>query len=171
MSSLIATLFKENHAIQDFKEAVIALDSSFSLELNDLLEIGQAYCDRYPESYSKRNPQHVQIGYFMARICMIEKAMNGIRPEIKNVYRAIFYDLNAIEEKIADLINVNGCTQVHDDYLKITARIKTIEAIIDELPRGMIKEKFIGGLSVIYNITYLFNHFLEKCMQEMNKEL
>ena len=170
MSSLIATLFKENKAIQDFKEAVIALDSSFSLELNDLLEIGQAYCDRYPESYSKRNPQHVQIGYFMARICVIEKSMNGIRPEVKNAYRAIFYDLNALEEKITDLINVNSCQQVHDDYQQITAKIKKIEGIIDELPRGMIKEKFIGGLSVIYNITYLFNHFLEKCMQELNKE-
>ena len=62
MSSVIAGIFKSKETLEEFREAVIALDSAFSLGLEDMLEIGQAYCDRYPESYSKRNPQNVQIG-------------------------------------------------------------------------------------------------------------
>ena len=166
MSSLIAGIFRSRKTLDEFREAVIALDSSFPLEKEDLLEIGQAYCDRYPETYSKRNPQHVQIGYTMARICVIEKALDGTDPKTKNIYRSMFYSLNAIEEKIIGLIQADGCEQVHGDYQRIYAGIKQIEALIDELPRGMIKEKFIGGLSVIYNVVYLINHFVEKCMQE-----
>jgi hypothetical protein len=112
MGSLIATLFKENNAIQDFREALIVLDSSFSFEREDMLEIGQVYCERYPESYSKRNTQHVQIGYSMARICIIEKALAEIPPQNKDAYRNVFYDLDGIEEKITNLIQGAGCEQV-----------------------------------------------------------
>jgi hypothetical protein len=169
MSSVVAGIFKSRETLEEFREAVIALDSSFPLEKEDLLELGQAYCDRYPETYSKRNPQHVQIGYTMARICVIEKALDGTDPKIKKIYRSMFYTLNAIEEKIVGLIQVDGCEQVHGDYQRIFSRIKHIEGLIDELPRGMIKEKFIGGLSVIYNVVYLINHFVEKCMQELKR--
>jgi hypothetical protein len=169
MSSVIAGIFRSRKTIEEFREEVIALDSSFSLQKEDLLEIGQAYCDQYPETYSKRNPQHVQIGYTMARICVIEKALDGTDPNIKKIYRSMFYTLNAIEEKIIALIQADGCEQVHGDYQRIFSRIKHIEGRIDELPRGMIKEKFIGGLSVIYNVVYLINHFVEKCMQEQKR--
>ena len=165
MSSLIATLFTENSAIPDFREALIALDSSFSFEREDMLEIGQVYCERYPESYSKRNTQHVQIGYSMARICVIEKALTDIPPQNKDAYRNIFYDLDGIEEKITNLIQGVGCEQVAYEFVTITGRIKDLEVLIDSLPRGMIKEKFIGGLSVIYNVIYLFHHFIKQCMQ------
>ncbi len=164
MGSLIAELFRAIKTIQEFREALIALDSQFPLEKEDLLEIGEVYCDRYPESYSKRNPQHVQIGYMMARICIVEKSLYGFQTETKTIYRDMFYNFNAIEEKISDLIKINGCEHVNSDYQKITNRIKDIEAVIDGLPRGMIKEKFIGGLSVIYNVIYLMHHFIEKCM-------
>jgi len=169
MSSIIADIFKNRGSLDEFREAVIALDSSFPLEKEDLLEIGQAYSERYPETYSKRNPQHVQIGYTIARICVIEKALEGTDQKIKNSYRSMFYSLNAIEQKIIGLIEADGCEQVNGDYQRIFGRIKHIEAIIDELPRGMIKEKFIGGLSVIYNVVYLINHFVEKCMQELKR--
>jgi len=169
MSSLIADIFKSRKTLDEFREAVIALDSGFPLEKEDLLQIGQAYCDQYPESYSKRNPQHVQIGYTMARICVIEKALEGTRQEVKKIYRSMFYSLNAIEEKIIGLIQADGCEQVHGDYQRIIARIKHIEGLIDGLPRGMIKEKYVGGLSVIYNVVYLINHFVEKCMQELKR--
>jgi hypothetical protein len=169
MSSVIAGIFKSKETLEEFREAVIALDSAFSLGLEDLLEIGQAYCDRYPESYSKRNPQNVQIGYTMARICVIEKALEGTEQKIKKIYRSMFYSLNAIEEKIIGLIQADGCEQVSADYQRIYSRIKHIEGLINELPRGMIKEKFIGGLSVIYNVVYLVNHFVDKCRQELNR--
>jgi hypothetical protein len=169
MSSLIADIFKSRKTLDEFREAVIALDSGFPLEKDDLLELGQAYCDQYPESYSKRNPQHVQIGYTMARICVIEKAMAGTDPKNKSIYRSMFYSLNAIEEKIIGLIQADGCEQVHGDSQRIFSQIKHIEGLIDELPRGMIKEKFIGGLSVIYNVVYLINHFVEKCLQELKR--
>jgi len=165
MGSLIATLFKENNDIQDFREAMIALDSTFSFERNDMLEIGQVYCERYPESYSKRNTQHVQIGYSMARICIMEKALAEIPAQTKNEYRNIFYDLDGIEDKITNLIHGAGAEQVAYEFVTITGRIKDLEVLIDSLPRGMIKEKFIGGLSVIYNVTYLFQHFIKKCLQ------
>lgn len=169
MSSLIATLFKEHSIIQDFKDALIALDSSFSFEREDILELGRAYCERYPESYSKRNTQNVQIGYFMARLCIVEKALADIPPDNRNAYRQIFYDMDCIENKINNLIQRCGCEQVAYEFVTITGKIKDLEALIDSLPRGMIKEKFIGGLSVIYNVIYLFHHFIKQCMQR-NKE-
>ena len=165
MSSLIATLFKENSDMQDFREAMIALDSCFSFERDDMLQLGKVYCERYPESYSKRNTQHVQIGYSMARICIMEKALADIAPQNKNEYRNIFYDLDSIEDKITNLIQGAGGEQVAYEFVTITGRIKDLEVLIDSLPRGMIKEKFVGGLSVIYNIIYLFHHFIKKCLQ------
>ena len=138
MSSVIAGIFKSKETLEEFREAVIALDSAFSLGLEDLLEIGQAYCDRYPESYSKRNPQNVQIGYTMARICVIEKALEGTEQKIKKIYRSMFYSLNAIEEKIIGLIKADGCEQVSADYQRIYSRIKHIEGLINELPRDML---------------------------------
>jgi hypothetical protein len=170
MGSLIATLFKENNAIPYFREAMIALDSTFSFEREDMLEIGQVYSERYPESYSKRNTQHVQIGYSMARICIMEKALADIPSKNKNAYRNIFYDLDSIEEKIAHLIQSAGCEQIAYEFVTITGRIKDLEVLIDSLHRGMIKEKFIGGLSVIYNVIYLFHYFIKKCLIE-NKGL
>jgi hypothetical protein len=163
MGSEIADLFKQKKTIEEFRDAMIALDSRFALEPEDLMEIGQEYCDRYPESYSKRNCQHVQIGYTMARICVIEKSLEGIKQERKTIYRTIFYNLNTIEESIGHLIKNFGCEQIIADYDKITGGIKTIESLIDGLPRGMIKEKFVGGLSVIYNVMYLLNHYVERC--------
>jgi hypothetical protein len=163
MGSQIAALFKEKKTIQDFREAMIALDSTFALEQEDLMAIGQIYCDRYPESYSKRNCQHVQIGYSMARICVIEKSLAGIQPECKTIYRTMFYNLNTIEDSVSQLIKSIGCEQIKTDYQTITAAIKNIESLIDGLPRGMIKEKFVGGLSVIYNVVYLFHYYVEKC--------
>ncbi len=169
MSSLIATLFQKHSAIQEFKDALVALDSSFPFEREDMLKLGQVYCERYPESYSKRNTQHVQVGYFMARLCIIEKALADIPAQHRNAYRQIFYDLDGIESKIDHLIQGLGCEQVAYEFVTITGRIKDLEMIIDSLPRGMIKEKFIGGLSVIYNVVYLFHHFIKQCMQR-NKE-
>jgi len=66
--------------------------------------------------------------------------------------------MDNILDKLAGEVGIHGI----EDYRTTVGRnLDGVRGLIDELPRGMIKERFVGGISKFYNELYLLNNAIE----------
>jgi len=70
-------------------------------------------------------------------------------------------DMTLIETVLARLYREMGIEGIEHYRSIVTRNLDSIKAVIDELPRGMIKERFIGGISKFYNEMYLVKNVIE----------
>jgi hypothetical protein len=154
---LLSTLFKESGNFESFKNEVIKLDGNFDFSLECMMDLGSAYLEKYPDKFSRRNIDEVHIGYKVVRVCVIEKIIKAMDSKKKEIYRKILNDFPGSLFILDGIIKNAGYHNIINDYKDMTAELKKISLVIDEIPKGMIKERFIGGVTNIVNILYLLN--------------
>ena len=159
---MIARLFRETADIEKFRESVMELKGSFPFDRDDMIEIGHAYFERYPDCFSNRNCQEVTLGYKLVRICIVEKLIDHGESVLADACRAMFNDISGIQERCAELVAAVGFERVAREHDEIGKKLQDIQNSIDRLPTGMIKERFVGGVANIYNIIYLIKNNLDK---------
>lgn len=157
-----AALFTRLEDVNAFRDAVIEMEGEFNFEREDMLELGNVYFDRYPDCFSNRNCEHIQIGYQVTRICMVEKILNAIEGEYRNVYRQMFFNIGSIENAIQHLVDECGPEKTWEQYNRIQEETERVRREVDSLPTGMIKERFVGGITNLFNVLYLIKSYIRK---------
>jgi len=161
MNISISQILKENTDSEKFKEALLGRGGSFAFNTEAMIEFGEAYCSLYPEALTHSNSAGVVAGYRLVRICVVEILMNAVPAELHEFYRAMFADVHSINSIFSEVIAVAGIDRVRHIHDSLDNIIKNIKIDIDLMPRGVSKERFIGGISVFFNILYLMKKRLQ----------
>lgn len=74
MTKSLAELFRLHSRLDDFFDSVRRLDGQFPLGAEDMMALGQAYFERYPEKFVERDLKEVRLGYQLTRFCLLEKS-------------------------------------------------------------------------------------------------
>jgi hypothetical protein len=161
MDRSVAELFLEND-IEGFRKAVTSLCGDFSFGSEDMIALGEVYFQKYPDRFSNRNSEEVTLGYEMVRICIAEKAVNSVHPDRRGHYRAAFMNVSAVQGAAASLLAGRDPVSCLDEIEGVSTRLNSIKDIIDEIPKGMIKERFVGGITHLFNVVYLMKMHVKK---------
>lgn len=162
MDAVIADLFRKHRDISAFRDSVVVLNGRFPFDTGDMLAMGEAYFERFPDCFSNRNCQEVQIGYQMVRICSVEKIIAALPETERTGYRVMFFTIGAINETVDAIVARKGASAALDDLELVNARLAEVKGVIDTLPTGMVKERFVGGISNIFNVVYLIRTSIER---------
>ncbi len=155
MSITPSEIFKNSATGSEFRTRIIALEGEFPFESDDMIELGKEYFSRYPDSFSDRKMNEVHEGYAIARICILEKMLYGIEQAHKPYIREIFENISRIEESMQSLKKIISSEKLAQYHGIMDENLSTIMAEIENIPRGMIKERFIGGITKFFNVMYL----------------
>lgn len=154
MTASLAELFRRENDPESFRRAVVALGGDFPFGSADMIELGTAYFERYPDRARDRNAAEIRLGYAVARAALIEKAVLAVDPARRETYRAMLEDVAQVGPSVAALLAASGRDTVRTDHQALAAALAGLKATIDEIPKGMIKERFVGGISNLFNILY-----------------
>jgi hypothetical protein len=157
-----AELFRKSGTVEEFREKLLSLNGDFPLEAEDMMDLGNEYFTRYPDSFSDRNLGNVHAGYQIARACLSEKLLDGIDPSHRPAVRSLFDDIARLDETLDRLRAHVGQEVLKRYYDTVAGNLEEARKRIDELPRGMVKERFIGGITKFYNVLYLFKGGIER---------
>ena len=157
-----ADILASSPGFDDFRERVIACRGDFPFEPEDMEQLGRVYFIRYSDSSVDRNMENIRMGYRIVRTCIVEKIIDGIDDTHRDTVRCMLDDLCVMDEMLANLIKENGVEVVESMIRTIERNLDRIKGVIDELPRGMTKERFVGGISKFYNEMYLLNEEIKK---------
>ena len=152
----LADIFRRGKGLDAFRRAVLELEGCFPFTSADMIELGMAYLERFPDREQDRNSEEVRLGYAIVRTALLEKAVLAVDPPRRNAYRAIFSDLDRIARETDGLVASAGLKVIQDDHAALAAALAGLRAAIEEIPKGMIRERFIGGISYFFNILYVF---------------
>ena len=155
MPCSLPQMFRDSMSIDEFCAMLIAREGDFSFCTDDMVELGKEYFARYPDSSSDRNMKEVHAGYAITRTCILEKMLEGIDVEHRNAFRALFGDISKIDACIGTLKNAMGLEGLKESYQMMNKNLENLMAEIEAIPKGMIKERFIGGITKFFNIMYL----------------
>ncbi|MCU0822394.1 MAG: hypothetical protein MUC95_07975, partial [Spirochaetes bacterium] len=139
---------------ESFRNAVFKLNGDFNFGRESMMELGNAYLEKYPDQASRRNIPEVHIGYSLVRVCAIEKIISDTASPKREAYRKILNDFSGSHNILDGLIRAEGLESITRDYDNMNSAAHHITRVIDEIPKGMIKERFIGGMTHILNILY-----------------
>jgi len=67
----------------------------------------------------------------------------------------MFFTINSIEDTISRLVREAGLSEVWSHYEKLQKATEDIHHEVDSLPTGMIKERFVGGITNLFNVLYI----------------
>ena len=165
MSASLAEIFRRENDPESFRRAVIALGGDFPFGSGDMIELGTAYFERYPDRTQDRNGEEVRLGYTAARVAIVEKALMAVDPSRRDAYRVMLHDVAQVGPSLAALLAVSGPDVLLADHTALTAALDALKAAIDEIPRGLVKERFVGGISNVFNILYLIKMRLRGPLQ------
>ena len=158
-----AEIFARTESIDAFRNEIRSCKGDFDFDAQDMIDLGKAYFKRYPDSYRHRNTSDVLAGYELARVCIMEKAIGTYDAEVKDCFRSMVRDVAVIHDTVQQCIKKRGYDESNKMYLSIYKKIDDIKFIIDTLPMGMIKERYIGGITLFYNISYIIQSVFKKC--------
>lgn len=150
-----AEIFKITSNSIEFKNSLIALNGEFPFETEDMMELGKEYFARYPDSFSDRNLKEVHEGYAITRSCILEKMLCGIDASVKGKMRLLFEDVSKTDELLKALQESIGIAKIKEYIEIIDNNLNTIMSNVDALPKGIIKERFIGGITKFFNMMYI----------------
>ena len=159
---MIARLFRENTDIEAFRQKVVAFDGDFPFDKEDMIALGDAYFERYPDCFSNRNCQDVTLGYRMVRICVIEKLVRRCEAVPRAILREAFGNASSIQAGIERLMREIGVERALECHRMMEEELAAVQHVIDSLPVGMTKERFIGGISYLHNALYLIRSAIDK---------
>jgi hypothetical protein len=155
MSASLAELFRRGPDLASFRRAVAALGGDFHFSSADMIDLGTAYFERFPDRVHDRNAEEVRIGYAVVRAAIIEKAVLGIPGERQAAFREMLDDVSRVGPAIEGLLGSAGPAALAADIERLSSALNALRTTIDEIPKGMVKERFVGGISNLFNILYL----------------
>jgi len=171
MTSLLTDLFNSSADIGAFEDSVTQLDGAFSLDVDEMLLLGEAYLKRYPDRKKNRNSDEVRIGYRAARICITEQLIKGLSPFEKECLRKALKDTQYLKSTVEELRGNEAeyrCLEILDI---LDSRLESVLATVMKLPRGMIRERFTGAVSTSSNFLYLFRFLLGQAKGQPKQNL
>ncbi|HQK07583.1 MAG TPA: hypothetical protein PLR54_07940, partial [Spirochaetota bacterium] len=74
---------------------------------------------------------------------------------VKDAFRKIFFSASAVADTMKNLQATSEYQELSNIVATINTRLEEYNRIIDLLPKGMIKERFVGGITNLFNIAYL----------------
>ena len=135
-----------------FAEAVRRLEGDFPFDAAEMIGLGEAYFRRHPDSSRcGRDTASVLIGYATVRVCIIEKIIRELSTAGRNFFRAVFED----PSRVGPAAEVIAPAVLAADLAAIEAELNAVRETIEAIPKGPIKERFIGGISHLFNVLYL----------------
>lgn len=151
----LTLLFLQSRDLEAFRRGIEADGGSFSFTSADMIELGEAYFRKYPDRAEGRNMEEVRLGYALVRIAIVEKITASLPAGRRERYRRFFEDVaRAVAESDA-LVRDFGAAAFMEDYETLAGALTEVKTVIDEIPKGMIKERFVGGISNLFNILYI----------------
>lgn len=155
MSASLAEIFRREPDLPAFRRAVAALGGEFPFASADMIDLGNAYFERYPDRASDRNSEEVRVGYAVVRAAVIEKAVAGLDAGRRAAFREMLDDVARVGPAVAELAAAAGPGALAADIERLAAALAALKATMDEIPKGMVKERFVGGISNLFNILYV----------------
>ncbi len=165
MTSSLAEIFRREPDLESFRRAVRAFAGDFPLGSAEMIELGQAYFERCPDRTCDRNAAEVLLGYALARVVLVEKSVLSVRPARREAFRAMLNDVAAVGPSIDGLLASSGRDELLADHAALRAALTALGSVIDEIPKGLIKERFVGGISNLFNILYVIQMKLRGTLQ------
>ncbi len=155
MNPGISEVLKETKDPELFRESLLKMNGDFDFGIESMTKLGEVYCSLYPESVSHGNSAQVQIGYRIVRISILEVLVHDMEDDLKRRYRDMFTNIPVIKEQLENVVSIRGLEEAVKIHRELDAKIKSIKTEIDLMENSVIKERFIGGITVFYNIIYL----------------
>lgn len=155
---MLGELFARCSGPEDFAEAVRGLKGGFILDAAEMIGLGEAYFSRHPDSAQRRDTPSVLIGYAAARVCIIERVVRSLPPAGREYFRAVFED----PSRAGPAAEALAFAALSADLAAVEAELAAVQATIEEIPKGPVKERFIGGISHLFNVLYLIRMIVQK---------
>jgi len=76
--------------------------------------------------------------------------------------RCMLEELCSMDDMLAKLIKETGMEEVESVMIALERNLDRVRSVIESLPRGMTKERFVGGISKFYNMMYLLKEAIKK---------
>jgi len=159
---MLADIFRRAPDLESFRRAVVALNGDFAFDCDSLVRLGQAYLERYPDRLQNRNLDEVRVGYTLARICLVERLLRPVAETRRDLFRRLLIDTGAQQNCLEELLGVTPRENLSREFRLISAELTASRQVLEDMPRGMVKERFMGGLSSLYSILYLLKTHLER---------
>jgi hypothetical protein len=165
MSVSLVEIFRRGNDPESFRRAVIALGGDFPFASADMIELGAAYFERCPDRAQDRDAAEVLLGYAVTRVAIIEKALLAVDPARREAFRAMLNDVAQVGPRFEALRATTGRNVLGADHAALLAALNGLKGVIDEIPKGLIKERFVGGISNLFNILYVVQMKLRGSLQ------
>jgi hypothetical protein len=165
MSVSLAEIFRREPDLGSFRRAVLSLAGDFPFTNDDMIALGEAYFERFPDRAQDRNAAEVLLGYALVRVALIEKAVLAVDPGRRGAYRAMLNDVARVGPELEALRAVAEPSVLQADQASLQAALAGLKRGIDDLPKGLVKERFVGGISNLFNIMYVLQMRLRGPLQ------
>ena len=151
---------------EDFRKGLRGLHGSFGFETDDMIELGKVYFELYPDAAQHRDNEQVLAGYEIVRICIFEKLMEDLPPGEKDIWWLMVKKSSEVPQRIHQLLAFRKPEELLKLAEALRKKLKNIQIKIEEIPRGEVRERFMGGVAVFPNTLYLFDLALKKAVGE-----
>jgi len=148
---MLGELFSRSPDPESFAAAVRKLGGDFPFDAAEMIGLGEAYFRRHPDSSHQRDAASVLIGYAAVRVCIIERIIRGLAPAGRDFFRSVFED----PSRVGRAAEAVAPAALSADLAAVEAELSAIRRTIEEIPKGPVKERFIGGISHLFNVLYL----------------
>jgi hypothetical protein len=164
MNTSVIEMYAREKDLDSFRASLMKLEGDFTFDSSIMVELGRIYFEKFPDRFSDRNMEEVQHGYTLVRICSIEKIVSLVDKEKRDSYRKIFHDVSVVNDTMKELLDTFGKESLQNDYTEMHHELQNIKFVIDEIPKSMIKERFVGGISNLFNVFYLLKMNIDKAV-------
>ena len=161
MENTISNILKQYSDLESFRTALCGKGGKFDFSTDSMIEFGETYCSLYPESLTHSDSAGVVTGYRLVRVCVVEIMMSIIPEVLRESYRKMFADVSIINSTMDELKSLIGADEALEIHNSLESLVKEIKSHIDLMPHGVSKERFVGGISVFFNIFYLMKKRLK----------
>lgn len=151
MMPTLEEMFDRNPDPDAFRSAVEAFGGDFPFDTAAMISLGDAYFRRHPDSARDRNRESVLVGYSLVRVCATERLLRSLAPESRNFFRAVFRD----PSQTGSLAVRFPAESLASDLEAVEAEMAAIRLQIEGIPKGPVKERFVGGISQLCAVLYL----------------
>jgi len=155
MRTTPAEIFRRNSELESFRRDLTSLDGEFDFASPDMIALGEAYFERHPDRSVGRDTPAVLLGYALVRVCVIETVIRDLAPAGRRFYRAALQDVSRVGPIIEERRLLESPDELRREAEAVAVALDAIKRTIEEIPKGMIRERFIGGISNLYNILYI----------------
>ena len=151
MSPSLADLFSRESDLASYRRAVLALGGDFPFGSADMIELGAAYFERYPDRTRDRDAAEVRLGYALARVAIVEKAVLAVDPARRDAYRTMFEDVLSVGPSLEALIASCGRAALRADHRAFAAALGRSQSHHRRDPQGPDQRSVSSAASPIYS--------------------